>query len=876
MSGLLSVGTGVGTNYISSELLKKLDAFKENKAIASFKSYICEWELDFEKTHDGTIATRSCFFECVKYEHILERIISYVLLPDDGPSEDVFLKELQQEMAAGIESACGQGLPAADKDILWCFLSSALEIAKKFLFNKMSLEDKGLFYMICQNQSQLANVQSVITEQFHITQERIAALHNQINALCSNEAAGTFPEEADLPEEFDTLIAICNSTLKKSQSKVRVYAWDDLDFEAVYVLPSLDIHNLAERRFQYNPFNILPADLMTDVVSKSLCSMFSSEEIELLKNRNYSVPERKAQISMAFQDENIVYIIGGAGYGKSLFLKNLCIAPQLVGGSDKHPLLVIYGDLKRLIRPDGSLRPMTEFLEECFTNGSLRKSNEVYPNFLAMCLKMGRCLILLDALDEVSNDKRAELHSLVLTYFTETYPDNKVCITSRNRGFIPDPQAMCVSIRPLTVRAVEEYVDKFVALDKFPLEEKSRFIEQAAVLVEKEFVKGFLTLSLLLAIYKNEQELPANKVLLYEKCFEYIANNREKKKNLLRNSSTGETYDWTVLGKLMSDATFMELARLGTPNNLYITRDAINELMTDLYQKRFNSLAECHGAIDDFLQFCADRTEVFVPAPDSNAEYHFFHRSFYEYFYANYIAVCITTVEETYRKLSVFDIDSEIFELLLALYARRNPHYLRELIQYAFDQVNEHMSAASKLEESVNLLVMMMQAVEENDFIEQFVDLFLHRGGTIAKLRLRVTSDLICNVFAKSNKYLISEVQNNEKEVLPKIRADFILFCLQNMSYCNELLTKNRGHARMPIKRRSSVGFRYVKLLNFLPGRLALLDKWFDDIKDPQYLSRLMKSHGEPVKRLLSFATRVKNQPVKEQEKIYMLLLAVL
>ena len=114
--------------------------------------------------------------------------------------------------------------------------------------------------------------------------------------------------------------------------------------------------------------------------------------------------------------------IGGAGYGKSLFLKNLCIAPQLVGGSDKQPLLVIYGDLKRLIRPDGSLRPMTEFLEECFTNGSLRKSNEVYPNFLTMCLKMGRCLILLDALDEVSNDKRAELHSLVLTSFTETYP----------------------------------------------------------------------------------------------------------------------------------------------------------------------------------------------------------------------------------------------------------------------------------------------------------------------------------------------------------------------------------------------------------------------------------------------------------------------
>lgn len=123
----------------------------------------------------------------------------------------------------------------------------------------------------------------------------------------------------------------------------------------------------------------------------------------------------------------------------------------------------------------------------------------------------------------------------------------------------------------------------------------------------------------------------------------------------------------------MSDATFMELARLGAPNNADIYEEEIKASILSLYQMKFHSEGECRAATEMFLQFCADRTEVFIPSPNSNLEYRFFHRSFYEYFFAKSISIHTQTVAKTYEELYQFDVDSEVFELLLTIYDQKNP-----------------------------------------------------------------------------------------------------------------------------------------------------------------------------------------------------------
>ena len=115
---------------------------------------------------------------------------------------------------------------------------------------------------------------------------------------------------------------------------------------------------------------------------------------------------------------------------------------------------------------------------------------------------------------------------------------------------------------------------------------------------------------------------------MYQKCFEYIANKREKDK-------TQQEFDWRAISPIMKDNTFIELSRMGCPNNSNIDRKDIKDRLLQVYKTKYGSEAEAENAIDEFLKFCSDRTELFVPTAEDN--FKFFHRSFFEYFYSFYI-----------------------------------------------------------------------------------------------------------------------------------------------------------------------------------------------------------------------------------------------
>lgn len=620
---------------------------------------------------------------------------------------------------------------------------------------------------------------------------------------------------------------------------------------APFALP--EIHFGKTRRFNIIDIpDVLGFDTSSFIISTGRLEGGRSQLLNEDLQAEHSIPERRERISSVFEKDDIIYVIGGAGYGKSLFLKNLCVNPSILKTFDEKPLLIIRGDIKRLIRPDGCFKTMMEFLEECFVHDSLREPNELYPDFLKLCLKAGRCLILLDALDEVGNDQRSELHHQIVDYFEETYPHNKVCITSRERGFIPKRFITCFSIAPITISDIKEYIDRFIQLRKFDANEKSRFIEQASVLICKEFIKGFLTLSLLVAIYKNEQQLPANKLQLYQKCFEYMATHREKDKSLIRNSVTHEEYDWKILLRLMSDATFMELARLAAPNNTDIPDDKIKALILSLYQMKFDSEGECHAATEMFLQFCADRTEIFIPSPHSNLEYRFFHRSFYEYFYAKSIDVHTQTVSDTYEELRRFDVDSEVFELLLTIYDLSKPLYLRNLVLYAFEQT-ETLLAASDTQSAwaFDTLVMMVQIADDRDFIEKLINLLLKYGNRIGQLSISANSETIGAVIKKNILFLEESLYANQKFYLLQIQLWLIHDFLKRESCYRDLLLDNH---QASAEKKYRNGFAYSALLSLLPERDRILDDWFIKFSNAKYLLSEKKMRSYQAERLASFA----------------------
>lgn len=436
-----------------------------------------------------------------------------------------------------------------------------------------------------------------------------------------------------------------------------------------------------------------------------------------------------------FNDENIIYVVGGAGYGKSLFLKNIVNNYTKLDLDNSQEYLLIYCDLKTYYSNGNvSKKTMVDFFQESMI--TVTGIEDISKEFIRYYLDLGRCIILLDALDEVPKDVRNELHKKLMAFFSTCNLNNKVCITSRDRGFIPQQDIEVLEIIPLSDKDIEDYIEKMITLKKFKKEDKATFMEQAQVLIDKEFLNNFLVLSLLVNIYKAEKELPENKIDLYKKCFEYIAKKREEEK-----SKTG--YDWKSIYPLMKDSTFISLSILAAPNNRDIQRTQVEELLLRQYKTKYPDEATAEFAIKEFLEFCSNRTELFVPS-STDDKFKFFHRSFFEYFYSRFIHQQ-PEIEKMYELMAKFDIDSEVFELTVALVKEDNEEKYQKLIEYMLKKVNEEFSKAEWNCTAFGMLTLAMQVIDDAYYIQKYYEIVISNSRIMSVNKiLAMNQRLMC------------------------------------------------------------------------------------------------------------------------------------
>lgn len=435
-----------------------------------------------------------------------------------------------------------------------------------------------------------------------------------------------------------------------------------------------------------------------------------------------------------FSIDNIIYVVGGAGYGKSLFLRNIINNYTNLDIDNSQDYLLIYCDLKAYFNGNVNKKTMIDFFQESMI--SIAGIEDISKEFISYYLNIGRCIVLLDALDEVPKSGRNDLHRSIMAFFAACNPNNKVCITSRDRGFLPQQDIEVLEIIPLTEKDIDDYIEKMIELKKFKKEDKKTFMKQAQVLIEKDFLNNFLILSLLVNIYKSERELPENKIDLYKKCFEYIAKKREEEK-----SKTG--YDWNNIYPLMKDSTFISLSTLAAPNNTDISREDVEQLLLTMYKTKYADEAKAECAIKEFLDFCSNRTELFVPASVDD-KFKFFHRSFFEYFYSRYIHQQ-SVIKEMYDLMAKFEVDSEVFELTIALVKEDNEEKYQKLIDYILEKVNEEFNQPEPSGTAFGILTLAMQVIDDAYYIKKYYEIIINyntiiSGNKIGNMNQRLMS----------------------------------------------------------------------------------------------------------------------------------------
>ena len=165
---------------------------------------------------------------------------------------------------------------------------------------------------------------------------------------------------------------------------------------------------------------------------------------------------------------------------------------------------------------------------------------------------------------------------------------------------------------------------------------------------------------------------------------------------------------------------------------------------------------------------------MFVPAAGED-RFKFFHRSFFEYFYAQYIFLRVRGADEEYNLLQEFDVDSEVFELTLAMMKQKDELRYQELIEYIFKKSdNEITEKRSKLI-AFNILTLGMQVVDDNVYICKYVKYLIDNCEYIIKNIKRIPNQgIIYNIISSNNKYIKKIINTYEFGARCKIITAFL------------------------------------------------------------------------------------------------------
>lgn len=119
-------------------------------------------------------------------------------------------------MSKDLEQSLERGVSPDDNRVICDFLGNLLRQAKVFAHHQTAPEDKALLYYLCQNNSELSQIEQIMEEQFQCTKEMIQDVLPRLEFSQAEPQPASPQDKTQLPKEFNELIRKCNSAPRKS------------------------------------------------------------------------------------------------------------------------------------------------------------------------------------------------------------------------------------------------------------------------------------------------------------------------------------------------------------------------------------------------------------------------------------------------------------------------------------------------------------------------------------------------------------------------------------------------------------------------------------------------------------------------------------
>jgi predicted NACHT family NTPase len=346
-----------------------------------------------------------------------------------------------------------------------------------------------------------------------------------------------------------------------------------------------------------------------------------------------------------------VVVLGDPGFGKTTLLRWLAIlaaagefalASELDVTERLLPIPVSVGrlaEMRSALGGDGV--SVVDAMARYFHDRSLGEEDELRP-FLERELERGRCLVLLDGLDEVKTEEREAIRSWVEA-FGATHNSNRFVATSRRYGYAGldlSGATAEVVLRPFTDNQVERYVHAFHrtyvrwetghnpvnSADADRLLEALRASPRLSALARNPFMLSALTL-----IHRAEGRLPRHRVQAYEIFARALCETWAHARRLVAGATREAAIEYEeealpILGRLA--LSMHEQHPTGAAPEEFVRE----QIALSLAEQRDIDHKEARRAAEEFLRKAAGEVQILLER--GAGAWGFLHLTFQEFFVA--------------------------------------------------------------------------------------------------------------------------------------------------------------------------------------------------------------------------------------------------
>jgi hypothetical protein len=348
-------------------------------------------------------------------------------------------------------------------------------------------------------------------------------------------------------------------------------------------------------------------------------------------------------------------VLGDPGGGKTTLAMKLAhdLGKGAVSGfGDRTPLIVVLRQYGEALKREST--SIVEHIEDV-----CRGSYQAAPPSFAIeyLLHNGRAFVVFDGLDELTDTAlRADVVNAVHA-FASRYPQAPILVTSRRVGYEEaplDPAEFTASyLGEFTTDQINDYCMKWFK-QQDDLDSGRTFAREASVFLRDSSVvpdlrSNPLMLSLLCGIYSIDGYIPKNRPEVYEKCATLLFERWDKDRGVV----VPLPFDAHVRSAMYGLAFWMyqdENRQSG------LTREKLVKHVADyLFDRRFTYFEEAEAAAEKFVDFCTGRAWMLTDIGSDPIQplYGFTHRTFLEYFAAQYLVRQSLSAEKLFSQLSV-------------------------------------------------------------------------------------------------------------------------------------------------------------------------------------------------------------------------------